>query len=611
MVHRFPTFEIDENTRELRTGVRVVSLQPRVFDLLVYLARHTARVVPKDELLESVWPGVIVTDGSLQRAVSLARSALAGAGAPGAIRTFPRQGYRLCADDAARAQAPEVAGAAPAGGSTEALAEAHAAYTSGDWDRAIERLACVDDVEGLTAADLQLWAHAAQCAGRPHDAAEPLERAIAAYSVRGDKRRAAWVAILLGQLRLEWRELVVATGWLRRASRLLEDEPPCREHGYLHLLGARLALLQAELERCLELAGHAREVGARYGDADLETLALVHVGEARLYLGHIQDGMAMLDEAAVSVVASGLSPWAGGLVYCGVIYGCMTQSDWHRAGKWTEQFTRWSSGRGTAAYPGLCRLHRAEVLTVRGDLGEAEREVRTTIDLLARFSPWAEGDAWLVLGDVLLARGRFEEARQAFVRATELGWESQFGLAMVRHASGDTEGAATLLARLLAEGGWSARARRGQVLGHYAIIAASAGRLEEARRALGELDRHPHLAATPALQALTDRARGEVAAAESDHAEALRHFRNALRGWIAVEAPLAAAQTRCRLADTLRILGDNESATLEFDAAVAAFQAAGADGLLQHCSRLRQARAELSAAAPRRVGRAKAVTRAG
>lgn len=591
MVHRFPCFEIDEETRELRSGGRVIALQPRVFDLLVYLARNTARVVPKDELLDSVWPGVMVTDGSLQRAISLARQALEQAGASRSIRTFARQGYRLCPETGSHGGGAPAAPEASADRdersmeSTHALADAHAAYARGAWDEAIATLQRVDDVEGLTAADLQLWAHAAQCAGRPHEAAEPLERAIAAYSARGDRRRAAWVAILLGQLRLEWREPVVARGWFHRAARLLENEPPCRERGYLHLLGARMALLETELQTCLELAEHARQAGEQFRDADLESLGLVHIGEARLYLGNISGGMAALDEAAVSVVANRLSPWAGGLVYCGVIYGCMTQSDWNCAGKWTEQFTRWSSGKGTAAYPGLCRLHRAEVLTVRGDLKQAEREARATIDLLARYSPWAEGDAWGVLGDILLARGQLDEARQCYVRATELGWEAQLGLAMVRHASGDADGATTLMARLLAENSWSARSRRGQALAQFAIVASGAGRLDEARTALAELDGRPELASTPALQALALRARGELAAAEGDRDAALQLFRNALRLWLTLEAPIAAAQTRCRSAAMLEELGDLESAQLELGAAVSVFKATGADGLLLQCSR--------------------------
>lgn len=585
MIHRFARFEIDENTREVRIGARVLPLQPRVFDLLVYLARHRDRVVPKDELLDAVWPGVIVTDASLQRAVSLARGALAGAGAGDSIRTHARQGYRLCAEPA-DAEAPPPAATAPA-----ALERAHAAYGRGEWDTAIAELRQVDDVEGLAAADLQLWAHAAQCAGRPHDAVQPLERAVAAYSARGDRRRAAWVAILLAQLRVEWREPVMAQGWFHRASRLLEHEPACRERGYLDLLGSRMALLQNDLETCLRLGESAREAGEQFGDRDLESLGLVHVGEARLYLGKIREGLAALDEAGISVVASGLSAWAGGLVYCGVIYSCMTRADWQRAGQWTEQFTRWSADKGVAAYPGLCRMHRAEVLAVCGALREAESEMRDTIAMLARQAPWAEGDAWNGLGEVLLARGALEEARQAFVRATELGWESQFGLARVRFAEGDAVAAASLLAQILADNAWSARSKRGQALAHFAIVSATAGQPEKARTALAELERDPELASTPALQALRTRAQGELLAAEGDRAGAVGQFRSALRSWLAMNASLAAAQTRCRIAELLAAEGDRESAGLELDAAARAFEHAGAERFSRQCA---QRKAELA-----------------
>ncbi len=101
MIYRFHRFEIDEDKRELRVDGGIVEMQPRVFDLLVYLAMHRERVVPKDELLDAVWPGVTVADGALQRAISVARSALDRAGAAKSIRTYSRQGYRLCAEDAA------------------------------------------------------------------------------------------------------------------------------------------------------------------------------------------------------------------------------------------------------------------------------------------------------------------------------------------------------------------------------------------------------------------------------------------------------------------------------------------------------------------------------
>jgi pimeloyl-ACP methyl ester carboxylesterase len=91
--YRFDAFELDLGQRELRRAGQVLELQPRVFAILEYLVRHRDRVVPKTELLAELWSGVLVTDGSVQRAISLARTALDDDGA--LIRTIPRQGYRF------------------------------------------------------------------------------------------------------------------------------------------------------------------------------------------------------------------------------------------------------------------------------------------------------------------------------------------------------------------------------------------------------------------------------------------------------------------------------------------------------------------------------------
>ena len=76
MAWRFGPFELDEASRVVTCARQEVPLQPRVFDLLVYLVRNSSRVVSKEELLEAIWPNVIVTDNSLQRAVSALRGAL-------------------------------------------------------------------------------------------------------------------------------------------------------------------------------------------------------------------------------------------------------------------------------------------------------------------------------------------------------------------------------------------------------------------------------------------------------------------------------------------------------------------------------------------------------
>jgi len=94
MTFTFGQFELDPARRELRVEGKAKSLQPQVFDLLLYLIENRERVVPKRELLDALWPDTIVTESSIQRAVSLARSALGERG-PALIQTFPRQGYRF------------------------------------------------------------------------------------------------------------------------------------------------------------------------------------------------------------------------------------------------------------------------------------------------------------------------------------------------------------------------------------------------------------------------------------------------------------------------------------------------------------------------------------
>ncbi len=90
----FDEFELDPARRELRVEGKARPLQPQVFDLLLYLVENHERVVPKQELLDTLWPDATVTESSIQRGVSLARSALGERGAE-LIQTFPRQGYRF------------------------------------------------------------------------------------------------------------------------------------------------------------------------------------------------------------------------------------------------------------------------------------------------------------------------------------------------------------------------------------------------------------------------------------------------------------------------------------------------------------------------------------
>ncbi len=91
---RFSDYEFDELGRELRVKGRAVELESKPLDILLQLLLHAGEVVTKEELLESVWPDVMVVDGSLATAVSKLRKAMGDEEHP-AIMTVPRVGYRL------------------------------------------------------------------------------------------------------------------------------------------------------------------------------------------------------------------------------------------------------------------------------------------------------------------------------------------------------------------------------------------------------------------------------------------------------------------------------------------------------------------------------------
>ncbi len=88
----FEDFVLDAARRSLRHGGREVELRPRSFEVLAYLARAAGRAVGKDELLEALWPGVVVTEDSLTRCISDIRQALGDDGQR-IIKTLPRRGY--------------------------------------------------------------------------------------------------------------------------------------------------------------------------------------------------------------------------------------------------------------------------------------------------------------------------------------------------------------------------------------------------------------------------------------------------------------------------------------------------------------------------------------
>jgi DNA-binding winged helix-turn-helix (wHTH) protein len=90
---------LDPDRRELTRAAKTVALGPQVFDLLLYLIRNRDRVVSKDQLLDAVWTGRIVSESTLTSHINAVRKAIGDSGeAQQLLRTVPRKGFRFVGD---------------------------------------------------------------------------------------------------------------------------------------------------------------------------------------------------------------------------------------------------------------------------------------------------------------------------------------------------------------------------------------------------------------------------------------------------------------------------------------------------------------------------------
>src|SRR5881628_677233 len=105
MVYRFHDYTRDPAGRELWHGAHRLALEPKVFQVLLYLLEHRDCMVPKAELLEQCWPETFVSESALAQCLARLRKAVQPTPtAPPVIETLHRQGYRFVADVTALAQ---------------------------------------------------------------------------------------------------------------------------------------------------------------------------------------------------------------------------------------------------------------------------------------------------------------------------------------------------------------------------------------------------------------------------------------------------------------------------------------------------------------------------
>ena len=99
MLYRFATFELDTSKAELRENGAPRPVEPQVFALLTLLVENRERLVSRDEILDKIWDGRIVSDAALASRIKSARQALGDDGqSQRFIRTIHGQGFRFVAE---------------------------------------------------------------------------------------------------------------------------------------------------------------------------------------------------------------------------------------------------------------------------------------------------------------------------------------------------------------------------------------------------------------------------------------------------------------------------------------------------------------------------------
>jgi ATP/maltotriose-dependent transcriptional regulator MalT len=352
-------------------------------------------------------------------------------------------------------------------------------------------------------------------------------------------------------------------------------EPESVEHGNLLIREAEVAHSTGDLESARSLAQQALDLGRRIGQTDLEGDALQCLGRILIALGDARAGLALYDEAMLSATEGRLGPFVSGKIYCSFISACEELGELRRAAEWTDVSSNWAASHPFSAFPGLCRVHRAEVLQLRGDWTQAEEEARRACSELEGVNLFNTALGFREVGEVRRRLGDLEGADTAFRQASELGLGPQSGLALLRLAQGKVAVAKTMIVQALREETWN-RLARAKLLPAAVQIAIAEGDLVLAHDAADELDDIATTYDSGAIEASAYTARGRVQLAEGDIGAATGSFRRALQHWQEFDAPYEVATARVLLALTSRASGDEDGAKENFLLAGAIFERLGA-----------------------------------
>lgn len=474
-----------------------------------------------------------------------------------------------------------------------------------DWDAAFRNLREADRISRLGFDDLALLAEVAYATGDLDSTIDVWERAHADRLAADDPVSAAVAATRIAMhLMMDTGLMAPVRAWTKRAERLLEGRDVAPVHAWLAVARTYERLLSGDFRAAEHWARQAATIGAEQGVPGAHAMGRVAEARGAILAGDVQRGLALLDDAAVVAVSGEVDPLTVGLLYCELVCAWQGLAQYDRAEEWTEAMERWCHGHSMGSVRGRCRVHRAEILRLRGDCEQAEDEAlaacRDLRPTLRREFGWPLSE----LGRIRLQRGDLDGAEAAFLEAYETGWEPQPGYALLLLAQGTVGAALASIEDALAhpldipskELPPSTELRRAPLLSALVEISVAAGDPDRARHAADELTRIAVRFDSEALEACAATACAQVALADGDLPAGRAGFDRAVRLWSQLSAPYEAGQARMGLAEIHRRNGDQRHASLEFRAAHSIFERIGARGAAGVAQRFGDA---MGSAAPR------------
>jgi DNA-binding CsgD family transcriptional regulator len=478
-----------------------------------------------------------------------------------------------------------------AAGTDEELADGLRAHRNRDWPAAHRRLTALGRRRELPPDGLAVLSDSAWWLGRVDESIATGQDAYRGFVAAGRPRPAASAAIGVAVNLFLRGQAEPGAGWLQRAGRLLAGLPECAEQGYLcYLTEVEGALDGPDPDAVVTAARQVADLGRRLGVPNLSAAGAMGEGRVLVRRGRVVEGMALLDEAMVAVLADRLDPdWAGNL-YCHMMAACHEVGDVRRAVHWVAATIKWLATLPCAAvFAGICRVHRSQVLQVTGDWQRAEAEADRACRDLADVHVLAAAEGHYQVGELRRLRGDLTAAAAAYRRAHELGRDPQPGHALLRLAEGAADAAGrSLHTALLARTG--ERLARVPLLVAQGEVALARGDLAPARAAADELAATAAVYGSSGLVGAACRARGALLLAESRPADALPVLVEACRLWHGCGARHDTARLRVLLARAYRALDDPDSTARELDVAETVFAELGAGPDRAQVAELRGAR---------------------